>query len=306
MKIIPLNSETPKARVAAAIGFFDGVHTAHRSLIERMKKEAKKRGIASAVITFDKHPKSVLSGEPFHYITPLARKLRKIEEYDVDFIYLIRFNREKAALDPKAFIERYLRNVEVLVCGFDFSFGRDAKGTPETLKTYGDFETVVLKRQDHEGDKVGSTVIREAIAAGDMEKARVLLGEYYTIEGTVIHGAKKGRTIGYPTANIDTHEYLVPKAGVYASRTKVNGTWHDSVSSIGYNPTLNKNVSLSVESHIFDFDEELYGSAITVVFIKRIREERTFSSKEALIEQIDKDVVAARTILGRYKLNQPL
>lgn len=306
MKIIPLNSETPKARVAAAIGFFDGVHTAHRSLIETMKKEAKERGIASAVITFDKHPKSVLSGEPYHYITPLSRKLRKIEEYDVDFIYLIRFNKDKAVMDPKAFIERYLRNVEVLVCGFDFSFGHHAKGTPETLKAYGDFETVVLDRQDHEGDKVGSTAIREAIQEGDMEKVRVLMGEYYTIEGTVIHGAKKGRTIGYPTANIDTHEYLVPKTGVYASRTRVNGTWHDSVSSIGYNPTLNKNDAVSVESHIFDFDEALYGSAITIVFIKRIREERTFESKETLVQQIDQDVKEAHTILKQYKLHQPL
>ncbi|MFW6299190.1 MAG: bifunctional riboflavin kinase/FAD synthetase [Bacillota bacterium] len=306
MKIIPLNSETPKARVAAAIGFFDGVHTAHRSLIETMKKEAKARGIASAVITFDRHPKSVLSGEPYHYITPLSRKLRKIEAYDVDFIYLIRFDKDKAALQPKAFIDAYLKNVEVLVCGFDFSFGRHAQGTPETLKAYGAFETIVLKRQDHKGDKVGSTAIRKAILNGDMEKVHILMGEHYTIEGTVIQGAQKGRTIGYPTANIDTHEYLIPKTGVYASRTYVEGAWHDSVSSVGYNPTLSQNESVSVESHILDFDHELYGTSIAVVFIKRLRDEIAFDSKEALRERIDQDVEEARAILKQYKLNQPL
>ena len=306
MKIIPLNEETPKARVAAAIGFFDGVHTAHRRLIETMKKEARRRGIPSAVITFDRHPKSVLTGNPYHYITPLSRKLRKIEAYDVDFVYLIRFSKEKAAMEPKAFIETYLKNIEVLVCGFDFSFGHRAQGSPETLKAHAGFETIVLKRQDHEGDKIGSTAIREAIIEGDMRTVKVLLGEYYTIEGTVIHGSKKGRTIGYPTANIDTHDYLVPKTGVYATRTHVNGAWHDSVSSVGYNPTLNRNEAVSVESHIFDFEEEVYGSNITVVFLKRLRDERAFESKAALIEQIDSDVENARDILKQYKLNQPL
>lgn len=306
MKIIPLNEETPKARVAAAIGFFDGVHTAHRRLIETMKKEAERRGIASAVITFDRHPRSVLTGEPYKYITPLSRKIRKISEYDVDFIYLIRFSKEKAAMDPGTFIETYLKNVEVLVCGFDFSFGRGASGSAETLKAHDGFETIVLERQDHQGDKIGSTAIRTAIAEGDMANVKVLLGEHYTIEGTVKHGAKKGRTIGYPTANIDTHDYLIPKTGVYATRTHVNGSWHDSVSSVGYNPTLNQNESVSVESHIFDFDEELYGSTITVVFLKRIRDERKFDSKEALIKQIDADASAARRILERYKMNQPL
>ncbi len=306
MKVITLNEEIPSTPVVAAIGFFDGVHTAHRRLIETMKREASRRNLPSAVITFDKHPRSIFSKEPYHYLTPLSRKIRKIGSYDVDYVYLIRFSSELAAMMPTLFIDTYLRNIKVLVCGFDFQFGHDALGTPETLKAHGSFETIVLERQDHHGDKIGSTAIRQAITDGDMKTVKVLLGEHYTIEGAVIHGAKKGRTIGYPTANIDTRDYLVPKTGVYATRTRIHGVWHDSVSSVGYNPTLNKNDAVSVESHIFDFDDTLYEQTVTVVFIKRLREERKFDSKEVLIEQIDKDVQDAKETLKRYKLNQPV
>ncbi len=291
---------TPNEEVAAAIGFFDGVHKAHQTLIHTMKHQARKRGLLSAVITFDRHPRSVLQNMDYKYITPLSRKIRKIEAYDIDILYLIRFDKDKAAMDPQSFIDTYLKNVRVLVCGFDFTFGYKASGTKDLLQRQTRFETIVLDKQTYHGDKIGSTAIRTAIYEGWVDKIPTILGEYYTIEGTVIHGSKKGRTIGYPTANIDTHEYLIPKKGVYATRTHVNGHWRDSVSSIGYNPTLNLKDTLSVESYIFDFEEEVYGTNITTLFIERIRGEVAFDSKDALIRQIDQDVLDAKRILEHY------
>jgi riboflavin kinase/FMN adenylyltransferase len=304
VKVIPLDANTKKEEVAAAIGFFDGVHKAHQTLIHTMKHQAKKQGLLSAVITFDRHPRSVIQSNDYKYLTPLSRKIKKIESHDIDILYLIRFDKEKAAMHPQDFIEHYLKNVRVLVCGFDFTFGYKASGNKELLQKHPHFKTLVLDKQTYHGDKIGSTPIREAITSGNVDKVPSILGEYFTIEGTVIHGSKKGRSIGYPTANIDTHDYLVPKKGVYATKTHVNGRWHDSVSSIGYNPTLNKQSSLSVESYIFDFDEELYGSNITTIFIKRIRGEIKFDHKEALIQQIKQDVVDASTILKAYRKNR--
>jgi riboflavin kinase/FMN adenylyltransferase len=300
MKVIELDHNTPKEEVAAAIGFFDGVHKAHQTLIHTMKHQARKQGLKSAVITFDKHPKSVLQSIDYKYITPLSRKIKKIESYDIDILYLIRFDREKAAMDPQKFIDEFLRNVRILVCGFDFTFGYKASGTKDLLEKQSSFKTIVLDKQTHHGDKIGSTAIRAAIHEGMVDLVPSVLGEYYTIDGTVIHGSKKGRSIGYPTANIDTHDYLIPRKGVYATRTYVNGHWHDSVSSIGYNPTLNKQNTLSVESFIFDFEEDIYAASISLVFIKRLRGEIAFDSKEALISQIDQDVIDAKASLKAY------
>ena len=157
MKVITLDEHTPKEEVAAAIGFFDGVHKAHQTLIHTMKHQAHKKGLKSAVITFDKHPKSVLQSIDYKYITPLSRKIKKIESYDVDILYLIRFDREKAAMDPQAFIDHYLKNVRVLVCGFDFTFGYKASGTKDLLLKQTRFKTIVLDKQTHHGDKIGST-----------------------------------------------------------------------------------------------------------------------------------------------------
>ncbi len=297
MKVVKLNGNKIQPNTAAAIGFFDGVHLAHQTLITTMQSLAKQHGVPSAVITFDKHPKHVLLDIDYYYITPLEDKLETLKTFDVDVVYVIEFDRQKAGMDPLAFIDSYLKPLSVLVCGFDFTFGKRASGTVETLKTYAPFKTVVVDKLSHDGAKIGSTVIREQIRNGRVKDITATLGRHYRIKGEIIHGKKKGRTIDYPTANIDVGAYLIPKRGVYASMSKIKDTWYKSMTSVGYNPTLNLNDHISVESYLFDFHDEVYGETIETVFIERLRDEKRFDSKQALIAAIKQDEKKTLTLL---------
>lgn len=297
MKIITLNGTPIKHDTVAAIGFFDGVHLAHRALINKTIEVGRSKNMETAVITFDVHPKSVLFDLDYLYLTPLKRKIELFQEFDLDMIYVIEFNKEKASMKPSEFIENYLKNIDTIVCGFDFKFGVRGSGTVQTLQDDKRFETIVLNEVTYDGYKVGSTHIRDLIGSGLVEQVHDILGDYYSIKGEVVHGAKKGRMIGYPTANIATDDYLIPKRGVYATLTKVSGVWYESMSSIGHNPTLNCRLDISVESNIFDFDKDIYGQTIELKFIKRIRDEEKFDSMEALITQIESDKVETIKIL---------
>lgn len=296
MEIIRLNGNAIKPKTIAAIGFFDGVHRAHHRLLESMKTIAKTRGLHTAVITFDVHPRSVLLDVDYRYITPLEHKIECIRNHDIETLYLIAFDEQKATTPPQAFIETYLNHFEVIVCGFDFRFGNKANGTVSTLKEHGQFESYVVEEMTHDGEKIGSTQIRKRILEGRVDTLKPMLGEYYSIRGPVIHGEKQGKKIGYPTANIDTGEYLVPKTGVYAALTRVDDIWHESMASIGFNPTLNKANRLSVESYIFDFDQNIYGKTIEIRFVKWLRNEMAFDSPEALIKQIGRDAIATKKL----------
>lgn len=300
MKIVTLNGTKIAPNTVAAIGFFDGVHLAHQELIQTAVKIGKEHNLETAVITFDIHPKSILYGLEYYYITPLERKMEILKEFDVDVLYIIEFTKEKASMTPEEFIEFYLPNLHTLVCGFDFKFGVRGSGNIRTLQAYHLFETVVVNEITHDGYKVGSTHIRDLINSGLVDQIYDVKGSHYSIKGPVVHGAKKGRLIGYPTANVDTGQYLVPKTGVYATMTKVHGVWHKSMSSVGHNPTLNCRVDVSVESNLFDFDEEIYGEIIEIAFIKRLRDEKKFNSMEALITEIDHDKVVTEDILRDF------
>ncbi len=289
MEIIPLNGNVIKPNTVAAIGFFDGVHLAHETLIKTMKAYAETHSMSTAVITFDVHPKAVLFDLPYRYITPLKKKLELIETHGIDTLYLIEFDEAKASMKPDAFIEQYLNRLDVIVCGFDFRFGHRGSGSVSTLKNHPEIKTIVVDELTHDGYKIGSTHIRDLIMAGRVGEVKETLGRYHTVAGTVIEGAKKGREIGYPTANIDTGDYLIPKQGVYASFTRRSKRWYPSMSTVGHNPTLNKRHDLSVESHLFDFDEIIYGETIEIAFVERLRSEIAFDSAAALIEQIKED-----------------
>jgi len=299
MEVIKLNGNKVKQNTVCAIGFFDGVHLAHQELIQKTIEIGNQKGLQKAIITFDVHPKSVLFDLEYHYLTPLARKLEIFETFDVDYVYLIVFDKEKAQLSPQEFIDFYLQQIDTLVCGFDFKFGVRGSGKVETLQACPYFETVVVDEVTYDGFKVGSTHIRDLIQGGQVDKVNEVLGDYYSIKGEVVHGAKKGRMIGYPTANIDSNEYLMPRRGVYATLTVIDGVVYPSMSSIGHNPTLNCRIDLSLESHIFDFDGDLYGKTIEVKFIHRLRDEIKFDSIEALIAQIDQDQVDSLEILKK-------
>lgn len=299
MNVTYLNNGTIKNDTVAAIGFFDGVHKAHQVLIETTINKARARGLKTALITFDKHPKHVLFDIDYYYITPLSRKLELFKAYDIDDVYVIDFDKTKASLDPRVFIDTYLSNLRMLVCGFDFTFGHQARGGVSLLKTYAPFETVVVGEQTLSGFKIGSSHIRDLIRGGHVDEIPELMGDYYRIKGEVIEGAKKGRTINYPTANIDCGEYMIPKRGVYATMTRADGVWYRSVSSVGFNPTLSGHDYISVESYLFDFNASIYGKEIEIVFIQRLRNEVKFESKEALITQIDQDARDALEVLSR-------
>jgi len=299
MEIIKLNGTKIKPNTVAAIGFFDGVHLAHKELIDKTISIAETKKLNKAVITFDIHPKSILYGLDYFYITPLERKIEIFKKFNIDQLYVIEFTKEKAQLKPDEFIDYYLSGINTIVCGFDFKFGVRGSGNINTLLNHQDFDTIVVKEITFDGYKVGSTHIRDLINSGLVDQVKEILGDYYSIKGEVIHGAKRGRTIGYPTANMNTKDYLLPKKGVYATMTKVDGVWYKSMSSIGHNPTMNCRVDLSVESHIIDFDEDLYGKTIELKFIKRLRSELKFNNIDDLITQIDQDKVISLEILEK-------
>jgi len=302
MKIIKLNGNPIKHNSVAAIGFFDGVHLAHKELIKKAIKIGNEKNFAKVIVTFDVHPKSILFDLDYYYLTPLERKIEIFKQFDIDFVYVIEFSKEKASMSPLEFIEMYLKNIDTIVCGFDFKFGIRGSGNVKTLLQDSRFNTIVLKEVTYDGYKVGSTHIRDLIRSGQVDNVKEVLGDYYSIIGEVLHGAKKGRTIGYPTANIDTDGYFIPKSGVYATLTRVGDKWYESMTSVGHNPTLNCRVDLSVESNIFDFDKDIYGEIIEIKFIKRLRDEVKFSTVEALIAEIDKDKI--NTLKTFRKLEQ--
>ncbi len=301
MEVIKLNGTRVKPGTVAAIGFFDGVHLAHKELINKTIQLAKKGKLEKAVITFDVHPKSILFDLDYLYLTPLEKKIEILSEFDLDYVYVIEFTKEKASLHPLEFIETYLKDINTIVCGFDFKFGVRGSGNVKTLMTDTRFKTVVLKEVTYEGYKVGSTHIRDLLKSGQVDHVKEVLGDFYSVKGEVVHGAKKGRMIGYPTANVNTGDYLIPKRGVYVTLTKVKDEWYESMSSIGHNPTLNCSIDLSVESNIFNFDEEIYGEIIEVKFIKRLRDEIKFNSVEALISKIDHDKIDSLNIFRKLK-----
>jgi riboflavin kinase/FMN adenylyltransferase len=289
MNVTYLSEESIFEDTVLAVGFFDGIHLAHQSLIKEAIAIGKKLGKKTALLTFDVHPKTVLFDLDYQYLTPLPAKIKKLKMFDLDDLYILRFTKKLASMDPKDFIETYIKNAHTIVCGFDFKFGIRGSGNVDMLKASKDFETIVVDEITYHGFKVGSTHIRDLLHAGRVDEVEEILGHPYEITGQVIHGAKKGRMIGYPTANIDTSNYLIPRKGVYATKTLVDGVWYDSMSSIGHNPTLNCRSDLSVESNLFDFNQDIYGKEITTVFIKRLRDEIKFDSIDDLVHQIDQD-----------------
>ena len=301
MEVIKLNGKRVKHDTVTAIGFFDGVHLAHKQLINKTIELANEKNLEKAVITFDVHPKSILFDLEYQYLTPLKKKIEIFKEFDLDYIYVIEFTKEKSSLNPLEFIETYLKDIDTIVCGFDFKFGVRGSGNVKTLKNDKRFNTVVLNEVTYEGYKVGSTHIRDLLKSGQVDSVKEVLGDYYSVSGEVVHGAKKGRMLGYPTANVNTGNYLIPKRGVYVTLTKVKDTWHESMSSVGHNPTLNCSIDLSVESNIFNFDEDIYGETIEIKFVKRLRDEIKFSSVEALITKIDQDKVDSIKIFKELK-----
>jgi riboflavin kinase / FMN adenylyltransferase len=283
--------------IAMALGYFDGVHLGHQKVILEARKQAEQKGIRSAVMTFDPHPSVVLGKHQKHvqYITPLAEKVKIIEELGIDYLFIVHFTADFANLLPQEFIDQYVidLNVKHVVAGFDFSYGRMGKGTMETLPFHSreKFMFTVVDKFTCGDEKVSSTGIRQYIKVGNTADLPELLGRYYTTAGIVVHGDKRGRTIGFPTANVDTKdEYILPPLGVYAVKIKIADNWYEGVCNVGYKPTFNKEaLRISVEVHVFNFDHDIYGELVVIEWHQYLRKEQKFSGIQELVAQIERD-----------------
>lgn len=284
--------------LAMALGYFDGVHLGHKRVILESKKTAEQKGLKSAVMTFDPHPSVVLrkSSMHVHYITPLKEKIQIIEELGVEYLFVVHFTEEFANLLPQEFIDQYIigLNVQHVVAGFDYTYGRMGKGTMETLPFHsrGQFSFTTIPKYSIGVEKISSTWIRNYLIEGKMEQLPALLGRYYTTSGIVIHGDKRGRTLGFPTANVDLNsEYMIPPIGVYSVKMKVDGKWYSGVCNVGHKPTFKKETALkpSVEVHLFNFNDDIYGKEVQVEWHQYLRKEQKFSGINELIAQIERD-----------------
>lgn len=297
-------------RSVVAIGIFDGVHLGHRAVIRRAASRAKRLGIKSIVLTFDPHPAKIL--HPLKaplLLMSLEHRLRLIGEMGVNICAVAEFDREISFLEPQEFVRDYLvgrlRAKEVIV-GPDFHFGKERKGNIGLLKEMGrelGFTTEVAKPVKVQGQVLSSTKIRNLIESGDLKKAQKFMGRPVAVLGTVMKGSRLGRFLGYPTANVDPHHEVIPPSGVYAVKIKFADKLYNGVLNIGRRPTFLRKKSAEIEPvievHIFDFKDKIYGKDLEIEFIKKIRQERKFPSRRALIKRIKLDEARARGILQR-------
>lgn len=304
MKIFHLNypnhikPEEDLGPLSMAIGFFDGVHKGHQKVIGEAVETARRTGVKSAVMTFDPHPSLVLGGrkEEVFYITPMQQKMEIFRNMDIDVCFIVRFTSDFAQLQPEQFIKHFIEELGVthVSAGFDFSFGAKGEGTMDLMQkmSNGRYGVSVIGKQEDQQEKISSTRIRGYLKAGEVGEVSRLSGRPFKVMGTVVNGDKRGRTIGFPTANVEPElGTFVPARGVYAVRLQVQDEIHEGVCNVGYKPTFNDpdHKKLVIEVHIFEFNKDIYGERVVVDWHKRIRDERKFSGIDELKAQIEKD-----------------
>lgn len=301
------SSFVPKGPASVTIGNFDGVHIGHQELLRRTVARAKTSGSQSVALTFSPHPVRFFSPNArFYEITSLDEKAAIIAGYGIDVLVVETFTGQVGGMLPAEFareiIAGRLRAGHVVV-GYDFTFGAKRTGTPKELELLGrelGFEVEVVPPLVRGGTIVSSTRIRDLLLAGRVREAEELMRRPYMLSGPVITGAGRGKKLGFPTANIQFSQEIVPLPGVYVVDAEVEGVSRRSVANVGFNPTFGEN-SLGVEVHLLDFEGDLYGKRVTVRFRDRIRDERKFKSAADLVRQIEKDVRYAREM----KLREP-
>ena len=275
MKIINVkdnNFEPINEPLCAAVGNFDGVHKGHQKLIE----EAKKHNLKSAVLTFYPHPSVFLKNiKDYKLLTPIEHKAEIFKTLGIDYLIIVDFNNTVANLPKEDFIELMKKlNIQSCVCGHDFSFGAKALGTPFDLLN--SFETYIIPKYVIDNVRVSTSYIKELLDDNNVSKASDLLGRYYSIKGKVVTGSQKGRSIGFPTANVEYNKYYLPKNGVYFVKVKLFDNYYFGMCNVGNNPTFNFSAEKRLEINIFGLDIDLYGKDLELFLIKNIINEKKF------------------------------
>lgn len=312
MRICALTDLHPGLPVVMTIGMFDGMHRGHQALIGQVIQQARALGGQSVVLTFNPHPRAVLAPDaPLYELSSTAERLQLIAGQGVDIVATLGFTSRIAQLPPEAFLDIIQKHVALreLWGGPDFALGHRRAGTIARLQELGaqrGFTVHVLPPVDIAGGPVSSSRVRELVAAGNVQEATLLLGRFPRLDGIVARGLQRGRTLGFPTANLAlTTPYLLPANGVYAVFADVDGVRWPAVANIGMCPTFNSDTGKSagnavrlVEVYILDLSGDLYGRRLSIHLVKRLRDEVRFPSVDALVAQMHKDVAGARTVLG--------
>jgi riboflavin kinase / FMN adenylyltransferase len=292
-----------------ALGNFDGVHRGHRKILDRVHRVAEERGATSVVMTFDPHPPRVVRPDKAPpLLMTKVQKLEALAQVGVHGAAIVRFTPEMSRWEPEMFVRTvlvdWLRVSEVWV-GANFLFGHDRAGNFTLLRMLGSrhgFRAEKIDPVRYKEFVVSSTRIRRLVSEGRVDEAGALLGHSYHIDGTVMRGDQRGRTIGFPTANVCTENELLPPHGVYATTTRIRDVVHASVTNVGTRPTVDSSGRTTVETHIFNLDRDLYGTSIRIGFVQRLRDERAFETVDLLRAQIAADCDRARVLFGRLSL----
>lgn len=285
-----LQKEEPTVLV---LGYFDGIHLGHKALFERARKVADERGLTVTVLTYPESPRLAFSRftpELLLHLTSQEQRYLLLEKNGVDQLVMTPFTSEFASNTPEEFIERYVKglNAQALVAGFDYHFGNRRADVQDLMELF-DGQVEIVSEVNLSGEKVSSTRIRQAIQSGDVSLANQLLGYPFMTEGIVVHGDARGRTIGYPTANLAPFDRVhLPSEGVYVAEVEVNGKRYRAMTSVGKNVTFD-GTELRIEAHIFGFDRFIYGEKMTIFWLEKIRDMVKFDGIEGLMEQMKSD-----------------
>jgi len=310
MKIITSLEDTidfEKNQTGVALGNFDGLHIGHQTLIVNLVEICKKKQLKSVVYTFRNHPKSLTDkNHQFKKIFSSEKKFNLLRELGVDYICYIEFNEEQRTLMPEQFIQKILKeklNMGHAVVGFDYRFGYGAQGDIHLLKEFQEkysYGLTVIEPVKIQDEVISSTSIRNFIREGNFQKANLFLGRHHSISGTVIKGKGLGKKFGIPTANISVESDLIlPSYGVYFTKCIVENTIYCGITNVGNNPTVAGNENaVNIETHIFDFDKDIYGKEIEIFFYQKCRDEKKYSSVDSLVKQVKQDMVSAKKFFG--------
>lgn len=301
-----INNFKPSNRpLYLALGNFDGVHKGHKKIITEMVEKARKNGAIAAALIFDPHPAKVLNPDKApKLLVNSERKAELLEQLGLDILIYNTFNKDISRCSPEDFVKKILLDnlkVKEVFVGFNYSFGYKGAGTPTLLKELGDkfdYNVNIIPPVKVNEEIVSSSLVRQALDAGEVEKAFIMLGYYPMLEGIVIEGEHRGATIGFPTANLGVdQDFNIPGQGVYAARAQLEDEYFNCVVNIGTKPTFHKDYPISIEAHLFNFTRNIYGESVKLHFIQKLRNQKRFQSKEELIDQIKLDCTTAEKII---------